>query len=176
MPAPALVAAIDQLDPATYSGAAYRHVASHYNPLSGAGARSQGGRWNPKGSYSTLYLARERATAIAEFQRMASRAGRAPADFLPRRLYTYRLRLNGLLDLTDPDALAAVDLTAADLSSDDLSRCQAVGEAAQHLGREGVIAPSATTSGTVIAVFFDRLDPESAVEAPSYELWEAPTS
>lgn len=108
---------------------------------------------------------------------MATRAGRAPSDFLPRRLYTYQLNLSGLLDLTSPAALTEVGLTTADLSDDDLTRCQAVGEAAQHLGREGVIAPAAATLGIVIAIFFDRLDPDSTVEAPSYEVWEeAPTS
>ncbi|MGH2824591.1 MAG: RES domain-containing protein, partial [Thermoleophilaceae bacterium] len=34
------------------------------HPLSGAGARSLGGRWNPRESFATLYLALERETVV----------------------------------------------------------------------------------------------------------------
>jgi len=174
VPSPKLVAAIDQLDPAAYAGEAFRHQAAQYNPLSGAGARSLGGRWNPPESFATLYLAIERETVVAEFNRMAERSRRAPQDFLPRRLYRYEVRLDGLVDLRVPDAMALVGLTAEDLRDDDPTACQAVGEAAQYLGREGVIAPSATGAGTILAVYFDRLEPESVLQPLDYENWEAP--
>src|SRR3954452_5639696 len=144
MPSPRLVAAVDELDPAAYDGSAYRHLAERWNPLSGAGARSAGGRWNPPGSFATLYMAVQRQTAIAEFVRMAARAGRVPEDFLPRRLYRYEVRLAALLDLRTAVARAAAELRDEDLFGDDPAACQAIGEAAQYLGREGVIAPSAT--------------------------------
>jgi RES domain-containing protein len=142
-------------------------------PLSGAGARTVGGRWNPPDSFAILYVAVERETAVAEFLRMAARAGRAPEDFLPRRIYRYEARLTGLCDLRVAGARAALELTDDDLQSDDPSNCQAVGEAAEYLGREGIIAPSATGSGTVLAVFFDRLDPDSAIGVVDFETWEA---
>jgi RES domain-containing protein len=173
VPSPRLVAAVEQLGRASYEGPAYRHLASRWNPLSGAGARSIGGRWNPPASFATLYLAVERETAVAEFIRMAARTGRAPEDFLPRRIYRYDARLAGLLDLHAASARAAVDLTDDALRGDDPSKCQAVGEAAEYLGREGIIAPSATGSGTVLAVFFDRLDPDSAIEVVDFETWES---
>jgi hypothetical protein len=69
VPSPRLVAAVDGLDQATYDGPAYRHLAARWNPLSGAGARSAGGRWNPPESFATLYLAVDRETAVAEFTR-----------------------------------------------------------------------------------------------------------
>jgi hypothetical protein len=104
---------------------------------------------------------------------MAARAGRAPDDFLPRRLYRYDVRLAGLLDLRTPDARAAVDLSEDELLGDNAWTCQALGEAAQYLGREGVIAHSATGSGTVLAVFFDRLEPDSLVHVIDFQTWEA---
>jgi hypothetical protein len=70
-------------------------------------------------------------------------------------------------------ARAALEPTDDDLRDDDLSNCQAIGEAAEYLGREGIIIPSATGSGTVLAVFFDRLDPDSAIEVIDFETWEA---
>ncbi len=65
MPSPHLVDAIDRLDPVPYRGEAYRHLAPRWHPLSGGGARIQGGRWNPPESFATLYLALERPTAAA---------------------------------------------------------------------------------------------------------------
>lgn len=174
MPSPDLVAAVDALAPASFSGHAYRHLAAQHPPLSGAGARTQGGRWNPPQSFSTLYLAIERETATNEFLRMAERAGRSPADFLPRRLYRYEAKLHALLDLTEPAALEAVELRQEDLRADDLRRCQAVGEAAQYAGREGIMAPSAAGDGTVLALFWDRLQPGSYVREVGYERWASP--
>jgi RES domain-containing protein len=104
VPAPRLVTAVDELGPARYAGMAYRHQAVGWNPLSGAGARIQGGRWNPPYSFATIYLAAERETAVAEFHRMAARSGRRSEDFLPRRVYRFELRLHRLVDLRAEEA------------------------------------------------------------------------
>ncbi len=173
MLSPHLVDAIDHLDPVPYRGEAYRHIAPRWHPLSGAGARIQGGRWNPPESFATLYLALEKATAIEEFRRMAARIGRPPEDFVPRRLYRYRLDLQSVVDLTGerthlPEALAQLDFTASNPKA-----TQAVGEASATLGREAIKAPSATGTGEVLAVFIDRLQPDSAVEPLDFETWES---
>ena len=104
---------------------------------------------------------------------MAKRAGRSPEDFVPRRFYRYHLDLHAVVDLAIdpaslPDALSGLDFSAADLSA-----TQAVGDAAQHLGREAVRAPSATGVGDILAVFIDRLQPESVIEPIDFETWEA---
>jgi RES domain-containing protein len=80
-----LVAAVDALDPVAFEGEAFRHVAINRHPLSGSGARSQGGRWNPPESFATLYLGLDRDTVVNEFFRLVRRSNRAPQDFLPRR-------------------------------------------------------------------------------------------
>jgi RES domain-containing protein len=171
---PRLVDAIDRLDPVPYRGDAYRHVAARWHPLSGAGARAQGGRWNPPESFATLYLAVDETTVIEEFRRMASRFGRAPEDFVPRRLYRYGVELQAVLDLTGDRAQLPGPLAELDFASPDLQATQAVGEAAQYLGREAVRAPSATGRGDVLAVFIDRLQPDSVIQKLDFELWEAP--
>ena len=173
MPPPDLLAAVEGLDPAPYSDEAFRHLAEQYSPLSGAGARSQGGRWNPPESFSTLYMALERETAVAEFMRMVERVGREPSDFLPRRLYRYRVELNELLDLRSDEARAMLGLGDEILRGADPTRCQEIGEAAHLLGFEGVLAPSATGSGSVLAVFFERMSPSSSVEVVDSEVWSA---
>lgn len=172
----ALVGKLDALGLTPFRGNVYRHQAAQWNPLSGAGARTIGGRWNPPQSFATLYLALERETAVAEFFRMAEKAGRAASDFLPRRLYRYDVRLSGLVDLRPRAHRETVGLSDHDLAGDDLGACQAVGEAAQYLGREGILAPSATGSGDVLAVFSDRLQADSYVRDLDFETWAAPVA
>jgi len=173
MPAPVLVDAIDQIDPIPFQGEAYRHIAAKWHPLSGAGARSRGGRWNPPESFATLYLAVNEETAIEEFRRMARRNGRTPKDFVPRRLYCFHLELEAIVDLTGGQALPQA-LHGLDFRGDDLTLTQAIGEAAQYLGREAIKAPSAAGNGDVLAVFMDRLRPDSIVEARDFEVWADP--
>ncbi len=168
-----LLALIDALDPAELAVEAFRHLASDRNPLSGVGARIHGGRWNPPDSFSTLYLALERETTAREFYRLAARQGRTPTDFLPRRLYSYEVRLGAVLDLRPDETRASLGLTDIELAATDATRCQQIGEAAHYLGLEGVVAPSATGAGIVLAVYFDRLAAESRVTPLGDELWEA---
>jgi RES domain-containing protein len=169
-----LLARVDALDPIALSTQAFRHVAHDRHPLSGAGARLHGGRWNPRDSYSTLYLALERQTTVGEFLRLAARQGRAPEDFLPRRMYRYEVVLSAVLDLRDPAAREAVNLSEAELRANDAIQCQRIGESAHYLGLEGILAPSAAAEGTVLAVFFDRLHGDSQVRDVDHEPWIAP--
>jgi RES domain-containing protein len=142
---------------------AYRHVSVGTDPLSGVGARINGGRWNPPDSYSTLYFGLGEETVFAEWARAAARQGLAPEDFLPRNLHTVNLDIDELLDLRTPDAREAVGLTEAMMEAEDQSACQEVGNAAHYLGREGLIVPSATGVGLVIALFNENLGPNSSI-------------
>lgn len=166
-----LLARVDALQPTALSTEAFRHIAKDRHPLSGAGARLQGGRWNPPESFSTLYLGLSQATVVAEFYRMAERQGRAPEDFLPRQMHRYEVTLAVALDLRPEAARDSVGLTADALHALDAKRCQEVGEAAHYLGFEGIIAPSATGTGTVLAVFFESLRAESNVVSVEDEEW-----
>jgi RES domain-containing protein len=170
-----IAAAIDGLPLTAVSGRAFRHQAVewHYSQP-GAGARTIGGRWNPPNSFATLYLGLSVDVAAAELRRLAERAGRDPADFMPRHLLEYEVELGAILDLTDTAALDALGLTDAQLRSNDAEVCQQVGEAAHHLGREGVLAPSVTGSGNVVAVFVERLLPTSRLDVVATTVWETP--
>lgn len=174
MPSAELVATIERLPAAAFAGRAFRHQAAQYDPLSGRGARINGGRWNPPDSFSVLYLALDEATVALEFLRHAARHGRKVADFLPRTLYGYDLALQDILDLRDDSARRAVGLTVADIRADDLRACERVGEAAQHAGSEGILAPSAAGPGSVLAVFVDSISAGSSVEPHALGTWESP--
>jgi len=169
-----LLARIDAIEPIPFAGQAFRHIAHDRHPLSGAGARTHGGRWNPPDSFSTLYLALDRETTVREFYRLVKRQGRSPEDFLPRRMYRYDVALAAVLDLRDPSTRAALQLSDLDLTANDAAKCQQLGEAAHYLGLEGILAPSATGEGTVLAVFFDRLHADSQVRDLDHEPWTVP--
>ena len=64
-----------------------------------------------------------------------------------------------VLDLRDPTALDEVGLTVDDIAGDDWEACQLVGHAAWFLEFAGVLAPSASGQGFVLAVFEDRANP-----------------
>lgn len=169
-----LLSRVDAVGPTTLSAEAFRHIAKDRHPLSGAGARLHGGRWNPPQSFSTLYLALAQATVVAEFYRLAERQGRTPADFLPRQMHRYEVTLAATLDLRTTAAQDSLCLTPDALRAPDARRCQEVGAAAHYLGFEGIIAPSASGIGTVLAVFFDSLRAESNVISVEAEEWVAP--
>ena len=120
-----------------------------------------------------LYLGLETGVVSAEFARMAARQGREVTDFLPRRLYTYENHLAAVLDLTDQAVREELGLTDEALSADELGACQEVGAAAHYAGFEAVLAPSATSRGTVLAVFMDNLQGESSVQIAHQEEWRA---
>lgn len=82
----------------------------------------------------------------------------------PRRLATIRVRLSRVLDLTRDDMRAALGVTEADITGDDLAVPQAIGETAHRLGYEAILAPSAAGSGQVLAIFLDNRAADSLVE------------
>jgi RES domain-containing protein len=168
-----LLSRVEALKPIALSTEAFRHIAKDRHPLSGAGARLHGGRWNPPQSFSTLYLAFEQATVVAEFYRLAERQGRAPEDFLPRQMYRYEITLATTLDLRPAAVRDSLGLTPDALRALDARHCRDVGAAAHCLGFEGIVAPSATGIGTVVAVFFESLRAESKVISVEDEEWVA---
>jgi RES domain-containing protein len=168
-----LLARIDALPETSFHGDAFRHIAAGRHPLSGAGARLHGGRWNPPESFSVLYLALEQETTVREFYRLAERQSRASEDFLPRRMYHYEVNLCALLDLRASQARDRLTLSNSALAAEDPVRCREIGECAHYCGREGILAPSATGQGDVLAIFFERLRPDSEVRDIGSMEWVA---
>ena len=170
----ALVARVDRLDRGAFQGSACRHIEPARDPLSGIGARILGGRWNPPESFSVLYLGLDSDVVAAEFRRMAARQRRELADFLPRRLYTYEINLGAVLQVIDAAVRDELGLTTEALAADELGACQEVGAAAHYAGFEAVLAPSATSRGTALALFMDNLQADSSVTVAGHRAWSVP--
>lgn len=77
-----------------------------HQPPSGKGAARQGGRYNPPG-VPALYMFEDFVTAIAEYEQ--------DLGIRPGTLCAYQVDLDGIVDLTDADARAAVGVEPSDL-------------------------------------------------------------
>lgn len=174
-PDEALVEAVNDIGSIEWSGLAYRHTGRNRDPLSGQGAQVHGGRWNPPGR-PTIYLAQPIDTCVLEFARMAEATGAAPTSLMRRGWQVHHVEIAGLsvLDLSAATSLHHVGLDLEDITDDDWTACQTVGEAAHFLSFAGVVAPSATGSGSVIAVFEDRIGP-GQLKVLNSELLDEPT-
>jgi len=172
----AVVERVNDLGTVIWSGTTYRHASAAFDGLSGRGAVVHGGRWNPPDSFETLYLATPVVTCMAELERLAAAQSLDPVDLLnarrPRMLHTITVHEAAVLDLRSDAALASVGLERADITDDDWSGCQAIGHAAHFLGLGGVLAPSATGGGLVLAAFESRLDPDQLSLTESVQLTE----
>lgn len=158
----ALVQRVDDLGTTRWSGTCYRHVSGKRDPLSGVGARLIGGRWNPSG-ISTVYLALPACTCMAELDRVAASQNVTVDDLLRatagRTLSTVGVTELAVLDLRDAAARNHVGLDLDDIADDDRTACQAVGQSADFLQLQGVLAPSAAGGGWVCAVYESRVFP-----------------
>jgi hypothetical protein len=88
-------------------------------------------------------------------------------------MYNYEVNLCALLDLRSSQAREHLDLSNSALAAEDPVRCREIGECAHYCGREGILAPSATGQGDVLAIFFERLRPDSEVRAIGSTDWVA---
>lgn len=156
-----VVQRVNDLGTTTWSGTVYRYTAAIYEPLSGEGAYRFGGRWNPRRTFPVIYLAEPLPAAMLEFRRLAEASAIDPAALMRRgyTLHTIDVVELPVLDLRPPEALAFVGLGAEDIADEDWSACQSVGHAAWFLEFGGVLAPSATGAGFVLAAFETRLQP-----------------
>jgi RES domain-containing protein len=149
--------AVAKLPGSALSLVGYRNQATGFDPRSGEGARRFGGRFNPANSYPVIYLCSTRPCVIAELTRQARRQGLDTGDLLPRELWSLGAELTKVLDLTDPDTLASLQLQRADLAKDDLRLTQDLGEAAHEHGFQAVRSPSVTGVDDVIALLPENL-------------------
>jgi RES domain-containing protein len=152
-----LAVAVSTAQRRPYSGICYRQQSPKYDPLSGEGARMQGGRFNPPNSFAVLYLCSTAGCAAAEFMRFATDHPIGPAGFLPRSLYRYTVDFSNVLDLTDPATLDHLDVVATRLVQEDRTLTHQIGELAHQLLYQGVLNGSAAGVDNVLSVFSDDL-------------------
>ena len=152
---------VNALGSTPFSGTTFRYAPRRREPLSGEGARRGGGRWNPRGLFPTIYLSIPQSACMGEVERAAAVQHTTAENMLtvPYLLHTVEVQNLPVLDLRSSDALDQVGLSADDIADDDWLACQSVGHAAWFLQVGGLLAPSATGSGWVLAAFETRVEP-----------------
>jgi len=152
-----------------FEGTAYRAMRLEYSSpddaISGAGAATWGGRWNPPG-LATFYASTTYEVAHKEVATAAKYYGASITNELPRVEAAFDVRLAKTLDLSTRRALRQMRLTQKSLRAVDWRAAndrghealtQAIGRLAAALDIEGLIVPSAEVRGGRNLVAFPRL-------------------
>jgi RES domain-containing protein len=151
---------------AAFDGVVFRSTEPTYatkkDLLTGEGSRLYGGRWNPPGSFATVYAARSDVTAVAESKAHLEYYGFDPADAWPRTLVAIDIKLARVLDLTAGPVRQALAVSATRMRGDDWralnrrrreeSLTQAIGRAAYASMLEALLVP-ACDAGTNLVWF-----------------------
>lgn len=105
-----------------------------------------------------MYLGTPLEATAGELDRLAVSQSTTPERLLrvPYLLHTVSVTNLQVLDLTEAAALDRLGITLEDIADDDWTACQAIGQAAWFLGLGGVLAPSASGAGFVLAAFETR--------------------
>lgn len=139
-----------------WEGTVYRHMFGTFSP---ALSNTEGARWNAP-PVEAIYTSCERETALAEAEYSISCQPLRPRA--RRMLYTIRVSLHNVIDLTVPGLLRRLGITGDVLAGADQSPCRLVGSAVNWLGRDGLLVPSARrVAGTNLVIY--QQDPATDV-------------
>ena len=143
--------------------------------LAGLGAKMLGGRFTPRGTFETLYVATTAATARIESESRITASGVVDAPSKPYVHFVVRGRLQKVLDLTDAGVLATLKTTEDEMTGPwimgqvqgDEAPTQILGRVVHAIGRiEAILFPSSKDrpDGHCLAVLPDRLKKGSWLE------------
>ena len=139
-----------------WDGIVYRHMFASQPPTR---ANTGGARWNEP-NLAAIYTSCERETALAEAEYYISLQPLRPRA--KRTLFTIHLSLKNVLDLTATNLLARLGITTDVLSGADQAPCRIVGSAANWLGHDGLLVPSARrVGGTNLVIYRQDLPAET---------------
>jgi RES domain-containing protein len=144
----------------------YRHMFGAHPPVR---SNITGARWNAPG-LDAIYTSCERETALAEAEYYISLQPLRPKA--KRVLYTIRVSVNSVIDLTAPGLLIGLGITGDVLSGPDHEPCRLIGSAVTWLGHEGLLVPSARRAGGTNLVIYRQDPPEDAFQILSEEVIE----
>jgi RES domain-containing protein len=190
LPERQLRAALRKIAPVPIEGPFSRAVALHYlipkpapaprvkpQPLWGMGSKRFGGRYTPKNSFETVYMAKDIVTALTEVQALISIPSGPAFTIVSAPWVTVAIQgfLSSVLDLTQAANVQAIGSSYQELTGAWRSVPGQTGEPPTHLlgrlchssGRfDGICYPSSKNppSGVCAAVFPDRLRKSAYLE------------
>jgi RES domain-containing protein len=147
-----------------WQGTVYRHMFGSHGP---ARSNTEGARWNPPG-LEAIYTSCERETALAEAEYYIGMQPLRPKA--KRTIYTIRVSLGKVIDLSAPRLLSQLGITDDVLSSIDHSPCRVIGAAVDWLSHDGLLVPSARRRGGTNLVIFRPDLPASDFQVTAEEV------
>ena len=150
-----LLDALGELRAESFAGRAWRVVRDGRDPLQPSMIQ---GRWSP-GTFDVLYTALEADGACAETYFHLSRQPVFPSQL---QFSLHELRVNTRQSLRLPTIAELVRLGVDESHYREVlyERTQAIGDAAQFMGFDGLIVPSARSPCMNLVLFTDALQPE----------------
>ena len=151
-----LLDAVDRLERSPFEGTVWRVVREGRDPIQG---QPTAGRWDP-GHFDVLYTALAADGAIAEINFHLSRQPVFPSR-MRFVLHEIAVRARRLLKFETTNELVPLGVEERRYPEILYSRTQEIGDAADFLGFEGIIAPNARWDCLNVVMFTDRLEPEN---------------
>jgi filamentous hemagglutinin len=118
-----------------------------------------GGRFNPPNEFGALYTSLDAKTAAQEIARGLRARGIDPEQSPEGAWWVYELevKLDSVLDLTDPAVLEKSGISASSLTGSDVNTTRRIAAEAREQGYQALLAPSAAASGLKnLVIFLDR--------------------
>ncbi len=142
------------------SAVVYRVVRAGLDPLGTTGSLKAGGRFNRPNEFGALYTSLEATTAAKEVARGLRQRGVDPEEFPEGAWWVYELevRLEAVLDLTDPDVLYRTGIRQDSLTGTDVNAAREIATQAREQGYQALLVPSAAApNSNNLVIFLDKL-------------------
>ena len=150
---------LEEFGASPWEGSVWRHVFGGRDPTI---PTHRAGRWAPEGEFAVLYSSLVRDGAIAEADFVISQFSLPPST--KRRVCRLDIKLQSVIDLRVNDRLAFLGIDG-DSHQEQWSRCQEIGAAANFMGFDGILVPSARFSGDNLVILTENMGEGSFVEA-----------
>ena len=166
---PVLLEKLDALPKEQFDGEVYRATRQNLDPLV---ASYNGGRWMVRDAAAVLYTSLARDGALAEIVFHWSQLDPMPTK--PVVVHTLRVAAKRTLRLIRA-RIAELGVGEGDYGAVNLPRTQEIGAAAEFLGCDGIIAPSARWPCDNLMLFPERLADDVALTLVGSEVvdWRA---
>lgn len=149
-----LLDALDAHKGVSFEGDVWRIVREERDVLQGYASKA---RWDP-GTFDVLYASMEREGALEEIHFHLSRQPVFPSK-IRSVLHQITVQTRRTLKLADLQAIATLGVTSETYATLEYGRTQEIADAADFLGFDGIIAPSARWPCQNLVLFTDKFGP-----------------